>query len=136
MPDMKMDRLLTLFFGAVFFTSCLPGRVFDQPNVSQLPADEYLEKLEASEDHYLIDVRTRMEFKKAHLEGAMNNSYIRPGFGRRIRDLDPSKPVFLYCETAHRSPYAARKLFKKGFDQIYDLEGGYRILRKRKQNDP
>jgi rhodanese-related sulfurtransferase len=38
--------------------------------------------------------------------------------------------VFIYCETAHRSPMAARKLRRIGFVEITDLKKGYKPYRK------
>ncbi|MEM7039694.1 MAG: rhodanese-like domain-containing protein, partial [Bacteroidota bacterium] len=38
--------------------------------------------------------------------------------------------VFIYCETAHRSPVAAKKLHRVGIRPVYDLKGGFRKWEK------
>ncbi len=116
--------------GLLFFTGCTPNKIFLQSEATQVELDSYLQKLAESEDHYLIDVRTPMEYKKGHLDGAINISFLSFKFSKRIEQLDTSKTVFLYCQTAHRSPYAAKKLKKKGFGRIVDLKGGYQMVKK------
>ena len=86
---------------------------------------EYAELLSQTPGAVLIDVRTRAEFTKEHLAGARWNGFLRPGFARRMQEVDRETPVFLYCHSCHRSPLAARRLKKKGFHQVVDLEGGY-----------
>lgn len=106
-------------------------RIFNSPTIRQLPKEEYLAKLAETDNVYIIDVRTRMEYDKGHLEGAESISII-DSFKKRAAVLDTNRTVFVYCETAHRSPFATIKLKKLGFKRIYDLEGGYSVLRKKK----
>ena len=108
-------------------------KIYQQEGVQQLAAPSYLEALDAAPEAYLLDIRTGFEYRRGHLERAKNISYLSGAFGRKVAELDTTKTVFIYCETAHRSPMAARKLWKKGFRNIIDLEGGYRQVRKMKQ---
>jgi len=112
-------------------TGCQFKKVYEQQEVSLLPPDAYLQMLEQSEAYYLIDVRTRREYKKAHIYGAENIPFPSSKFREAIDGLDPSKPVFIYCETAHRSPFAAKELRKAGFTRIYDLKRGFNFWRKK-----
>ncbi len=104
--------------------------IYRSENVSQLPPDQYFEKMENTPSFQVIDVRTKMEYKKQHLENAQNASLLSFRFKKKVKDLDRSKPVFIYCETAHRSPMAARKLRRMGFVEITDLKKGYKPYRK------
>lgn len=126
--------LLTLFTSIIMFScfSC-SHKIYEQDGVQQLAAPSYLEALDAAPDAYLLDIRTGFEYRRGHLERAKNISYLSGSFGRKVAELDTTKTVFIYCETAHRSPMAARKLWKKGFRNIVDLEGGYRQVRKMKE---
>ena len=126
--------LLILFTSTILFSffSC-SHKIYEQDGVRQLTAPAYLEALEAAPDAYLLDIRTGFEYRRGHLERAKNISYLSGSFGRKVAELDTTKTVFIYCETAHRSPMAARKLWKKGFRNIIDLEGGYRQVRKMKE---
>ncbi len=99
-----------------------------------LAPKEYEQKLQSTSDKIIIDVRTAGEYKKAHIKGAQNISYIGSTFAEKAEQLDNTKPVFIYCETAHRSPLAARILYNLGFREIYDLQLGFENWRK--QNLP
>ena len=121
--------ILTTTFLALGLTSCA-SRIYQQEDVDQLAPPDYLEALADSEDAYLLDIRTPMEYRKAHLEGASHLNFLGFSFGKKIRELDPDRPVFIYCHTAHRSPFVAKKLYKRGFTRIVDLEGGYRAMER------
>lgn len=115
-----------------FFLGC-SHKIYQQEGVQQLAAPAYLEALKAEPNAYLLDIRTGFEYRRGHLERAKNISYLSGSFGRKVAELDTIRTVFIYCETAHRSPMAARKLWNKGFRNIIDLEGGYRQVRKMKK---
>jgi len=109
-------------------TSCRP--TYDGLVAVQVPKDVWLARLhQVADDAQVIDVRFPSEYRKARIEGAVNMSYIGR-FKRKARTLDPQRPTFIYCETAHRSPFATRTLKRMGFKQIIDLKGGYSVLRE------
>jgi len=72
----------------------------------------------------LIDVRELKEFEGGHILGARNlpSTQLR----NRYRELRTDQPVYLYCQSGTRSSRAALFLKKKGYDQLYQLEGGYK----------
>ena len=119
-----------LFMATLMLFSC--NKVYQKENVEQLEPTAYLEKLHQSSDYYLLDIRTPMEYRKNHIEDAQNINFLGFSFGKKINKLDKDKTVFIYCETAHRSPMVAKKLQKKGFRHIVDLAGGHKALRKLK----
>ena len=102
--------------------------IYDSSTICQLDKENYLSKLEESDDAYILDVRTKKEYNNGHIDGAQSMS-ILSSFGKQIELLDSSKTVFIYCEAAHRSPFATMKLKRIGFTRIYDLKGGYSVLR-------
>jgi rhodanese-related sulfurtransferase len=105
------------------FASCRP--TYDGLVAVQVPKDVWLARLhQVADEAQVIDVRFPAEYRRAHLEGAVNMSYIGR-FARHARSLDPARPTFIYCHTAHRSPFATRRLKRLGFRQIIDLKGGY-----------
>lgn len=124
---MKTTVLLSIVFLCCF--SCNYKRIYSTHTIRQLNKKEYLAKLDScSGSCLLIDVRTGHEYRKAHLPNAVNISYLSGNFYRQVKTLDTAKAVFIYCQTAHRSPLATKKLKKAGFKKIYDLEGGYSTL--------
>lgn len=97
----------------------------------QVDPTEYSKYLR--QDVNIIDVRTKSEFRKTHIEGAINASYLSGHFSEIVtsNQLDKTKPILIYCETQHRSPLAANKLYKMGFNNIIDLDKGMIKWRKR-----
>jgi rhodanese-related sulfurtransferase len=94
------------------------------------PAEMYAEQIDSTDDMIIIDVRTPMEYKQGHIENAINISYLGFGFKRKIAKLDNDLPVFIYCQTAHRSPLAAKALHKQGFKEVHDLNGGFKTWKE------
>lgn len=95
-----------------------------------IAADQYETYLAENPNRTLIDVRTPGEFNKGHIEGAININFLGTGFKKTVRKLDADKPVFVYCQTAHRSPMAAKRLYKSGFSFVHDLEGGFKLWKE------
>ena len=80
----------------------------------------------------LIDVRTPGEYQKSHIKGAWNVSYLGGSYRKKLDtlSLDKTKPTYIYCETQHRSLFAAKQLYKAGFIMIIDLDKGMMQYRK------
>jgi thioredoxin 1 len=104
---------------------CFSVRNTENFTYSKLDPAAYDSLLKNTSGHYLIDVRTKKEHSKEHIDGAVNYSYLAFHFRRDVKNLDRNKPVFVYCQTCHRSPLAAKKLKHMGFSTVYDLKGGY-----------
>ena len=74
----------------------------------------------------LIDVRTPIEYKAGHLKGAHNlNFFDQASFNKGLRPFQKNKAVYVYCQSGNRSKSAAQILARLGFEEIYDLQGGY-----------
>lgn len=75
----------------------------------------------------LVDVRTPGEFRQGHYKNAANIDFFDSGnFLKKFERFDKEKPLYLYCRSGMRSHKAAVKLAQIGFQEIYDLRGGYR----------
>jgi rhodanese-related sulfurtransferase len=72
----------------------------------------------------LIDVREPNEFEGGHILGARNipMSQLR----MRLKEIRPDKPVYLYCQSGLRSARAAQFLYKKGYKDLTQLQGGFK----------
>lgn len=90
-----------------------------------LPVDEFDKTYSATSTPILLDVRTPEEFAKGHLVKAQNIDYRNPNFQAQIKELDKTKPVFVYCLAGARSAAAVEVLHQNGFNTVYDLKGGY-----------
>ncbi len=75
----------------------------------------------------LVDVRTRGEFMAGHIKGANNIDFFQgSAFQGAFSKLKKDKPLYIYCQSGNRSQKAARILVDMGFQEVYDLRGGYR----------
>ena len=73
----------------------------------------------------LIDVRTAEEVAGGIIENSINIDWNGPDFKSNVEQLDKSKPVVVYCMSGKRSAAASEYLVEAGFQQVFDLEGGY-----------
>ena len=70
----------------------------------------------------LVDVRQVYEHDYTHLAGSLLIPLDQLPY--RMRELDPSKPVVVYCHHGHRSAEATRFLRYAGFAEVRSLAGG------------
>ena len=72
----------------------------------------------------LIDVREQKEYDGGHILGARNIPSTQ--LKMRMKELRKDKPVYLYCQSGMRSTRAAQMLYKKGYRELYQLNGGFK----------
>lgn len=78
----------------------------------------------ATEGALLVDVRTPEEYELWHIPGAVNIPLARLRDALAAGELDPSRPVRVYCAVGFRSYLAYRVLVQKGFTDVAALSGG------------
>lgn len=91
------------------------------PWASTLEATQMINR----QDALVIDVREDAEFASGHILGAR---HIPLGqLEARAKELQKykSKPVIACCATGNRSSAAIATLRKLGFENVYNLSGGY-----------
>ena len=72
----------------------------------------------------VLDVRTPEEFATGHITGAVNVNWEGTDFAAQVKQLDPAKPVLVYCHSGNRSGQAVQVMEQEGFQRIFDLAGG------------
>lgn len=92
---------------------------------TKLPIDAFENKLKQTPTPQLIDVRTPAEFANGRLENALNLDLRNEAFAQSADKLDKTKPVFVYCLSGGRSAAAAQTLRERGFNAVYDMQGGF-----------
>ncbi len=77
------------------------------------------------QDAVVVDVREDPEYAKGHVMGArhipLSQLSARAGELQKFR----SKPLIAYCESGTRSGQAVAVLRKQGFEQVFNLTGGF-----------
>ena len=80
----------------------------------------------------VIDVREGMEVKTSgkakdalHVPLAALKMKCDPASPEKLPELDPSKPVALYCASGARSAGAAQMLAQMGYEKVFNIGGLY-----------
>jgi rhodanese-related sulfurtransferase len=89
-----------------------------------IPHTEFAQKM-TDLNSVIIDVRTTPEWKKGYIKGALHLDIFNDNFELEIDKLDKQKTYLVYCASGGRSAEAAEIMAKKGFVEVYDLEGGF-----------
>ncbi|MFX1315871.1 MAG: FAD-dependent oxidoreductase [Promethearchaeota archaeon] len=74
----------------------------------------------------LLDVRTKEEYAARTIEGSMNIPIEE--LRNNLSELPKNKPIYVYCEAGYRSYLATRILLQRGFNEVYELTGGFKIF--------
>lgn len=73
----------------------------------------------------LLDVRTAKEFNTGHLPDALQADFSKKNeFFERIKYIDKSKPVYVYCLSGGRSSAAAKWMRENGYTKVVEMDGG------------
>lgn len=119
---MKLLKKAPVLLIALALSSC--GRGQEKNSKEQLTAIEFSERIKAGENIHVIDVRTPEEFKKGHVQNAINIDVSNKDFEQAVSKLDKTKPTYVYCLSGGRSASAADKMRRSGFKQVIEMPGG------------
>jgi len=113
----------------LFFVSCN-----SQNAVQVLNPTAFSQKINETNNAFVLDVRTPEEFAEGYIANAQNINYNGSNFEAEIAKLDKSKTYFVYCLSGKRSASAASYMRTNGFKNVINLEGG--ILTWQNKNLP
>lgn len=72
----------------------------------------------------LLDVRTPAEHALGHIEGSLNVEVDQ--IRERLNEIPRDKKIIVYCGVGIRGYFACRILMQNGFEEVYNLSGGYK----------
>ena len=120
-----MRNLILILVAALGFTAC--GQQQNQGGTHAKGGDinvaEAAEKMKES-DVFILDVRTPREFAEGHIKGAKNININGADFDAQIDALSKDQAVVVYCRSGGRSARAMGIMQKKGFTEVYNMQGG------------
>lgn len=90
--------------------------------VPLLTPGKLLERQEQGEKIQVIDTRSRKDYEKSHVKGAIHIplSELR----NRAEELDKELPTVTYCNKGVTGNASQNVLLNKGFKEVYNLSGG------------
>jgi molybdopterin/thiamine biosynthesis adenylyltransferase/rhodanese-related sulfurtransferase len=93
----------------------------DAHGVPEITVEELKRRLDEHADVFILDVREPHEYKISHLGGHLIpfNDLLN-----RVKELDSSKEIVVYCASGVRSARAAKLLAEMGFKRVKNLVGG------------
>jgi glyoxylase-like metal-dependent hydrolase (beta-lactamase superfamily II)/rhodanese-related sulfurtransferase len=89
--------------------------------VPQLSPHQFYQQITQGTPMVLVDARAPDEFRKTHIEGAINIP--APDLRYRYTELDTSKQITIICRTGHRSSMGSSILKQQGYD-VVNVAGG------------
>jgi rhodanese-related sulfurtransferase len=121
-----MKKLILFFFLALALSSCQPDNSDKPGSINVVLNASAYQGLIAKGGIQLVDVRTPVEFAQGHIPGAININVKDGQFQSQVQSqLSTDLPVAVYCRSGKRSADARKILSKMGYNQLYDLKGGY-----------
>lgn len=129
---MSIHRHIVVIFIALFSVTPLTVKAEEHKAVAVTYVDAVQARALLAENDALIilDVRTKGEYKRGHIEGAIRNNYFSTKFKKRLRALDRTRPYLVHCKSGHRSERVVKIMLKEGFTNITHLDGGYDAWKK------
>jgi rhodanese-related sulfurtransferase len=80
--------------------------------------------VEDLDDPLVLDVRTPTEWDNGHIEGSRNMPLNQ--LSSRLDELPGDRPIVVHCAGGYRSTIAVSLLQNQGFENVFDLVGGYK----------
>lgn len=83
-------------------------------------------KTAKADDFLVLDVRNLGEYAGGHLEGALNIPVDE--LRDRLGEVNRNKTIYVHCKVGFRGHLALRILKEHGYDQVWNITGGYLSL--------
>ncbi len=94
--------------------------------MTDLTQDEWISKLRSDTNAVILDVRTPEEVAEGVIPNAIHIDIFKgQGFIDEVEQLDKTRTYFVYCKAGGRSGQACAVMNQLGFNQTYNLIGGF-----------
>lgn len=92
--------------------------------VPEIDAKKVMEAIRNEEDVVILDVRTPLEYKKAHIAGSLNIPVDKIPKQVPITFKDKKRIFYVYCLSGSRSALASAELMQMGYKNVHNLTSG------------
>ena len=84
---------------------------------------ELAEQIQISQAPLILDVRSREEYARGHIRGALNIPHNQ--LGNRLSEIDAAKTdeIVVLCRSGQRAGVAEKVLIEAGYSDVRDLDG-------------
>lgn len=94
--------------------------------MADISQSQWQEQLANDANAVIIDVRTKAEVIEGYIPNMIHLDIFNPGpFMDAAKKMDPSKSYYIYCRSGARSGQACAILNSLGFENTYNLVGGF-----------
>ncbi len=138
-----MTLRLTVLASALFLFACggnsqsapqaSPSAEGEKTQTTQtakdVAVDEFVRLMEANPNAIVLDVRTPEEVAAGRVACGEHIDFYDANFKARVKTLDHSAPVLVYCAAGGRSGQAMDFMQGEGFTEVYNLDGGINAWR-------
>ncbi|WP_296317329.1 rhodanese-like domain-containing protein [Winogradskyella sp. UBA3174] len=94
--------------------------------MADLSQKDWTKQLEEDNNSVVLDVRTQEEVDLGIIPNALHiDIYKGQGFIEEVEKLDKNKNYFIYCKAGGRSAQACAVMNQLGFEQTFNLVGGF-----------
>lgn len=92
--------------------------------VTEVTVEEAAKTLKKNPKIVVVDLRTPEEFKKGHIEGAINVNFNSEDFEKKLAKLDRDQSYLMHCLSGGRSAASIPIWEKLGFKKVLHLKAG------------
>lgn len=96
-------------------------------SLEEISQEQFKEVYQSDKKIQLVDVRTKAEYDKGFIEGAILIDIRKEDFLDKANSmLNTKDPIYIYCKSGSRSAKAGTELLlTKKFPEVYMISGGY-----------
>lgn len=118
-----MKRFILIFSVILFLSNISFAQKTSKVVFKDCSAQEFLQKLNETENAVVIDTRSAKQYKRNRIKGAVLAGDFN-AVKKILQDKPKDTPLFIYCETGDNSISIAALLMRNGYTHIYHLHNG------------
>ena len=111
-------------FSSLLTILLLFGTILVKAQNGPTPVAVFAQKIAKEKAPQIIDARSAEEFALNHINGAIYLSPNDADYEQKLKSFNSNKSVFVYSIGNGRSAVLAKDLRNRGFQEVYELEGG------------